>query len=157
MNSLVVPNDVFFAHILDEIDSGNAVKIPARGRSMLPLIRPSVDEIELKPLTAQSISKGNIVLAKTEENKYIVHRIEKIEQNSVTLRGDGNWQVREMCKKNNIFAEVTSIYRKNKRIDKNSFWWNLAKNCWFSNRWLRRVFLKIHREFNKIGAPKTNV
>ena len=112
---------------------------------MLPFIRPFSDEIELTELNEKSLEKGNIVLAKTKENKFIVHRIETIEQHTITLRGDGNLSVREVCDKNNIFAEVTAVYKKNRKIRKGSRRWNLAKKCWFSNPFLRRFFLKIYR------------
>lgn len=145
MDSWIIQNDVFFSHILQEINMGNSVKIPVKGNSMLPFIRPLSDEIELKPLSDRSIEKGNIVLAKTSEEKYIVHRIEKVDQNKITLRGDGNIAARELCDKNNIFAEVTTIHKKNRTVKKDTFEWNFAKNYWFSNPFLRRVFLAIYR------------
>lgn len=145
MESLIIPNDIFFSHILDEINAHHTVKIPVKGNSMLPFIRPFSDEIELTELNEKSLEKGNIVLAKTKENKFIVHRIETIEQHTITLRGDGNLSVREVCDKNNIFAEVTAVYKKNRKIRKGSRRWNLTKKCWFSNPFLRRVFLKIYR------------
>lgn len=151
MEPLIVPNDIFFSHIIDEINSHNIVRIPVKGNSMLPFIRPFSDEIELTELNEKSFEKGNIVLCKTRENRYIVHRIEKVKQDTIILRGDGNLSLREICDKNNIFAEVTSVYRSNIKIEKNSFRWNLAKYCWFSNPLLRRVFLKTYRIFNKIG------
>lgn len=150
MESLIIPNDIFFSHILEEINLNNTVKIPVKGSSMLPFIRPLSDEIELKRLNHKSLEKGNIVLAKTRENKYIVHRIEKIEQDTITLRGDGNLSVREICDKNNIFAEVTAVYKKKRIVRKDSFEWNLIKNYWFSNPFLRRVYLGIDRKINKM-------
>ncbi len=149
MNKLIVSNDIFFAHVIEEIDAGNTVKIPSKGNSMLPLIRPATDTIELKPLNEKSIEKGNIVLAKTVENKYIVHRIEQVDEQFVTLRGDGNISAREICDKNAIFAEVTSIYRNKKKIEKGSLGWNMAKYCWFSNPLLRRIYLGVRRRIKK--------
>ncbi|MDO5524090.1 MAG: S24/S26 family peptidase, partial [Bacteroidia bacterium] len=133
MESLIIPNEIFFSHITEEINLGNTVKIPVKGNSMLPFIHPFSDEIELRGLSENSLEKGNIVLAKTTENKYVVHRIEKVGQETVVLRGDGNLSVREVCGKNNIFAEITAVYKKNKKIEKNSFRWNVAKRYWFSN------------------------
>lgn len=149
VESLIIPNDIFFSHILEEINLNNTVRIPVKGNSMLPFIRPSSDGIELKQLNDKSIEKGNIVLAKTRENKYIVHRIEKIGHETITLRGDGNLSVREICDKKNIFAEVTAVYKKERIVRKDSFEWNLVKNCWFSNPFLRRVYLGIERRIKR--------
>ena len=150
MVSLIIPNEIFFLHIFLEINSYKAVKIPVKGSSMLPFIRPLSDEIELTGLNEESITKGNIVLARTSENKFIVHRIEKVEKDVITLRGDGNLSLREQCDKKNIFAEVTAVYKKKRTIRKGSFEWNLAKECWFSSPLLRRIYLKIDRSMKNL-------
>ena len=116
MESLIVPNEVFFSHILEEIEARRAVRIPVKGNSMLPFIRPLTDQVELSELTGQSVTKGNIVLARTNGSNYVVHRIEKVEGEVVTLRGDGNLSVRERCDKGNVVAEVTAVYKKGRKI-----------------------------------------
>lgn len=151
MESLIVPNEIFFSHILEEIDAHRAVKIPVKGTSMLPFIRPPSDQIELSKLNGQSITKGNIVLARTKANSYVVHRIEKVEKELVTLRGDGNPFVREQCDKKHVVAEVTAVYKKGRKIGKGSLKWNLAKKCWSSSPLLRRFFLRIYRKINGSG------
>ena len=90
MVQMIIPNDVFFSHILNEINDGKSVRIPSKGNSMLPLIRPEVDEIELSPISENSIQKGNILLAVINNNYYVIHRAEKISSEKITLRGDGN-------------------------------------------------------------------
>ena len=104
---LILQNETYFSHILTEIDAGYHVVIPSKGNSMLPFIRPRTDEIKLSPIDNKSIQKGNIVLAKTDDGNYVIHRIEKIDGDTITLRGDGNLTTREYCKKNNILAEYT--------------------------------------------------
>ncbi|MDD4695898.1 MAG: S24/S26 family peptidase [Fermentimonas sp.] len=145
MVELIIPNEVFFSHIMEEINAGNSVRIPSKGNSMLPFIQPVKDVIELSPLTENSIQKGNIVLAKTEENGYVVHRIERVESDKIILRGDGNINIRETCHTESVFAEVTGIYRGVKRITKSNLTWKLAKNVWFSSPLLRRIYLGIGR------------
>lgn len=142
---LIVQNESFFLHILTEIKAGHQVIIPSKGNSMLPFIRPGTDEIELSPIDNNSIRKRNIVLAKTEEGNYVIHRIEKIDGDVITLRGDGNLTTREYCKRSNISAEVTAILRKNRKIKKDNFRWSLHQNLWFSNPLLRRICLGIFR------------
>jgi hypothetical protein len=121
------------------------VVIPSKGNSMLPFIRPETDEIELSSIDNKSIQKRNIVLAKTDEGNYVIHRIEKIDGDAITLRGDGNLTTREYCKRNNISAEVTAILRKNRKIKKDNFLWILHQNLWFSNPLLRRIYLGVYR------------
>lgn len=149
MEKLIVPNEIFFSQVLEEIKAGRAVKIPSKGNSMRPFIRQGTDMIELKPLSENSIERGNIVLAKTKEDKYVAHRIEKVNHDVIILRGDGNLSVREVCSKKNIFAEVTAVYKKNETIRKGSFKWNLSKIYWFSSPLLRKIYLGIDRRLSK--------
>ena len=142
---LIVQNESFFLHILTELEAGHHVVIPSKGNSMLPFIRPRTDEIELSSIDNKSIQKRNIVLAKTDEGNYVIHRIEKIDGDAITLRGDGNLTTREYCKRNNISAEVTAILRKNRKIKKDNFLWILHQNLWFSNPLLRRIYLGVYR------------
>ena len=142
---LILQNETYFSHILTEIDAGYHVVIPSKGNSMLPFIRPRTDEIKLSPIDNKSIQKGNIVLAKTDDGNYVIHRIEEIDGDTITLRGDGNLTTREYCKKNNILAEVTAILRNNRKIKKDNFRWMLNQKLWFSNPLLRRIYLGVYR------------
>jgi len=118
MGQLIIPNEVFFVHIKGEINAGNSVRIPVKGNSMLPLIHPETDEIELSPLDKRSLRKGNIVLALLEDGRYLVHRIEKVKDGEVFIRGDGNASARETCTVDHVFAQVTGIFRKGKKSKK---------------------------------------
>ncbi len=149
MMQLIIPNKVFFSQIMEEINAGNNVRIPPKGNSMLPFIRPKSDEIELSPLTEDSIRKGNVVLARTKENSYVIHRIEKVESEKITLRGDGNLTIRESCNTDSVFAEVTGIYRDGKKITETSLFWKFAKHGWFSSPLLRRIYLAVDRRIMK--------
>ncbi|HNR27758.1 MAG TPA: S24/S26 family peptidase [Bacteroidales bacterium] len=145
---MIIPNDILFPHIREEIRAGHSVRIQTRGNSMLPLIRPGTDEIELSPLDKRSLQKGNIVLARSEDGRYLVHRIEKVKAEVVFLRGDGNASARETCTVNNFFAQLTGIFRKGKKIEKNSFQWKFAQYGWPSSPLLRRICLGVFRRLH---------
>jgi hypothetical protein len=149
MVQMIIPNDVFFSHILNEINDGKSVRIPSKGNSMLPLIRPEVDEIELSPISENSIQKGNILLAVINNNYYVIHRAEKISSEKITLRGDGNIKKREICPTDSVIAEVTCIYRGNKRVTKSSLIWKITRICWFKSPLLRRIYLGLYRRIRQ--------
>ena len=138
-------NDAFFQSAVAFINEGKQVQIPAKGNSMLPFIREGKDVIILKKLNKHSIKKGNIVLALQKNERYVVHRIEKVDGDNVTLRGDGNIYAREKCTSQDILAEITAIKRGDKTINKKSIFWFCGKRLWPSSPFMRRVLLKIHR------------
>lgn len=145
IKSLVLPNAVFFDEILQQISEGKRVRIRAKGNSMLPLIRDGKDEIVLEKLNPNSLHKGNIVLAILPSRAYVIHRIEDIKGNKVTLRGDGNLTSREQCATDDILAEVASIHRGKKSIDRRSLLWKSASILWPSHPFLRRIYLGVYR------------
>lgn len=142
---LVLPNAVFFDEILQQISEGKRVCIRAKGSSMLPLIRDEKDKIVLEKLNPKSLHKGNIVLAILPSRTYVIHRIEDINGNKVTLRGDGNLASREHCTTDNILAEVALIHRGKKSIDRHSFFWKITPILWPSHPFLRRICLGVYR------------
>ena len=155
MGQLIIPNEILFPHIREEIRAGNSVRIRVKGNSMLPLIRPETDEIELSPLDKRTLRKGNIVLARSEDGRYLVHRIEKVKAGVVFIRGDGNTSARETCTVDNVFAQVTGIFRKDKKIGKNSCQWKFAQYGWPSSPLLRRICLGAFRRLRSLSR-RTN-
>lgn len=144
MSTLYVSNNLFFQNIEQELAEGKKVKIRARGNSMLPFIRNATDNIVLQSVT-KPLKEGMIVLAKTEEGNFVIHRIEKIYNDKIILRGDGNLRSRESCLPQNIIAFIPTIIRGSKKIDEGSFYWQLYRYICPRNPFLRRVFLAIYR------------
>lgn len=137
-----IPNNQFFADVIQHINEGKNVKIRARGYSMLPLIRQERDLIILSPLQNDSLSLGKIILAYIPERRgYVLHRIEKIDGEKIILRGDGNVWGRETCNKSHALAECRSIVRGKTTIDSRSIWWKVTAIFWPKNSLLRRILL----------------
>lgn len=112
------------------IDEDRPVILPAKGNSMLPFIH-SGDNVELRPIHTV-LKIGDIVLAKTQEGHPVIHRIVKIEDNKITLEGDGNLGFQEHCLSQDVIAQVV-------RDDKRQ--WQL----WMSLRPIRRILLKLYK------------
>lgn len=144
MPRVFIDNVVFFEELLSRIqEEGYSTRIIARGNSMLPLLRNQKDELSLSPLSESSIRVGNVLLARID-GRYLVHRIEKIDGDQITLRGDGNPYQREYCERKDLLAEMTCVFRnRTRKIEKGSFLWNLVRYTWFRNPFLRRAFLYI--------------
>lgn len=145
MNRKLLANDVFFADVAEQISSGMKVRIRAKGNSMQPFIRHEKDEIVLRPVR-QPVKKGMVVLARTNDEKYVVHRVKKVAHDDILLRGDGNIFSREICSTGNILAEVEAVVRGKKNIRKGSFQWNLYRYLWPSSPFWRRVLLAFYRK-----------
>ena len=79
------------------IAEGKSVRLPVRGRSMLPFIVGGRDSVELHPFRKEDLQIGSAVLAWADGNHYVIHRIVSIDGNRLELLGDGNLALREKC------------------------------------------------------------
>lgn len=130
----------FIPDVLKFLDEGHTVTIPLRGRSMRPFLQDGRDKgLLVKP---KGFKRGNAVLAKVDNSRYVLHRIVKIDGDDVTLLGDGNLTV-EHCKKDDVKAFVVGFYRKGSdKLDKtNGLKWTLYSAVWMALRPVRRYLL----------------
>lgn len=149
MNTLHLPNNLFFEHIAQELANGEKVLIQAKGNSMQPFIRDKKDKIVLAAID-KPLKRGMIVLAKTDDGRFVIHRIERIDIDRITLRGDGNVYARETCSPENVRAIITTVFRGKRKIDFGSLYWNLYRYLCPSNPFLRRVELAIYRRLKRV-------
>lgn len=136
---------MFFLEIAERIVEGERVRIRAKGNSMLPFIRDAKDEIILEKPNKQSFQKGRLLLVKLSEERYLLHRVRKIDDTHILLHGDGNLATLETCTHNDVVAEATTVLRNGKAIKIGSLRWNLYRYLWPRNLFLRRVGLGIYR------------
>ncbi len=104
----VIANDMLLEDVNSLLSEGKRVKIHAKGRSMNPFIQ-EVDIIVLAP--PEKIVNGDIVLARIENKRYVLHRIIKKKNDIVWLMGDGNLFGSEQCSLDNILGVAESIIR----------------------------------------------
>lgn len=134
-----VPNEILFPEVSRMINEGKTVTLTPRGQSMHPFIVGGKDSVTL--VRADNPQVGDIILF-TVNNRYVLHRLIRIEGDTYVFRGDGNWRGTEQCKKDGILAKVTLITKPNGReiIPGNGRWWHYLLP-------LRLFLLKFYRTF----------
>ncbi|MDE6336580.1 MAG: S24/S26 family peptidase [Muribaculaceae bacterium] len=139
----ILPNYILLKEVCQLLAQGKTVKLRAKGNSMRPFIRGDIDTLLLSPPT--SFRKGDIVLAKTENGSYIVHRIVKINTNIVILAGDNNLYQQEKCDKTNIYGTVNAIIHNGKKHNLSTPSSRLLALLWHNLLPLRRLYHKIKK------------
>ena len=126
------------------VQDGVSVTFPVKGRSMLPFIFGGRESVILqKP---GSLQRGQVVLAQVGPDRYIVHRIIKLEPDRITLMGDGNICGTESCTPSNVLAIATHVVdEKGKRRTLESKGQMFKARVWFRIRPLRRIILAVLR------------
>lgn len=140
-----MPNDDY---IIEEavrlVDEGISVTLPVDGRSMLPFIIGGRESVILQKAVA--LKTGDVVLARVDGTRYVVHRIIGIDGDRVTLMGDGNLVGTERCMTADIKAVATHVVdARGRRYDLYRWWRCQAARLWWHLRPIRRYLLAIYR------------
>ena len=124
---------------------GVNVTLPVNGNSMLPFIRGGKESVILHS-QGGIVDVGDVVLAWVDGNRYVIHRIIRIDGDRITLMGDGNVGVTEHCRLNDIKARVTHVVdAKDKTHYLYNRWRKSAAKVWYWLRPIRRYLLAIYR------------
>jgi len=127
------------------VREGVNVTLPVNGNSMLPFIIGGKESVILHS-PGGIVDVGDVVLAWVDGNRYVVHRIIKLDYDRVTLMGDGNVAVTEHCRLNDIKARVTHVVdAKDRTHYLYNRWRKSAAKVWYWLRPIRRYLLAIYR------------
>ena len=134
--------------IIDEavalVNDGFSVTLPVAGRSMLPFIIGGRESVILAP--PANLRRGIVALAWVEDRRYVLHRIERIEGERVTLMGDGNLAGREHCRLADIKAMATHVVdSRQKRHYLYTRWRKAASEIWWALLPIRRYLIFLMR------------
>ena len=139
------------------VEEGVSVTLPVNGRSMLPFIIGGKESVILQQppkgeprQNATQLKVGDVVLAWVEGNRYVVHRIIRIDGDRVTLMGDGNIVGTEHCLLSDIKAKATHVVSADgKQHDLYGRWRMWGVRLWWFLRPVRRYLLAIYRRVKK--------
>lgn len=143
MEKLIVPNDEFFAPVVELLEQGKRVTIPVKGYSMLPFIRGERDLVELEK--ADEYVPGDIVLFHLG-GRWIMHRILSISDGRADIMGDGVLRGHEDCPLENICGRAVAILRSGvKRVNPRSPGELRKARFWRSLLPIRRYLVAVYR------------
>ena len=124
---------------------GVRVTFPVKGQSMLPFIIGGKESVILRG-PGGLVDVGDVVLAWVDGNRYVVHRIIRIDGKHVTLMGDGNVAGTEQCTLADIKARATHVVDTDGRPHPlYTPWRQRAARMWWHLRPVRRYLLAIYR------------
>lgn len=125
-----VKSENIFPVIKEILDKGKSTRITVTGMSMYPFLRENIDSVELSKADLSNIRRGDIIMILRDSNVYVMHRVIKTEKNCFYMVGDAQQDIEGPLRYDQIFAKVTSVWRKDKKIDVSNVWWNFLSNFW---------------------------
>lgn len=127
----------------------------ATGNSMWPLLRSDKDNAVIAPIT-RHLRKGDVVLyRKPTTNELILHRIIKITDNELVIRGDNVYYKETEVKTDDIIGILEGFYRNKKYHSVNDNFAYTLYRAYISISYPLRFFIKKalslgKRVFNKL-------
>ena len=145
-----IDDSVILSEAVRLVNEGVEVTFPVNGRSMRPFIEGGRDSVVLvKP---GEVKRLDVVLARTDDGRHVVHRVLSVDGGRVTLMGDGNLCGRETCGVDGVLAKVTHVVRPGgKRIPLEMPRMRVAAKLWVALLPFRRILLKLYRVCHRIG------
>ena len=112
MKATAVTDELIIGDAVSLVNEGMAVTLLVKGRSMLPFILGGHDSVVLtKPV---NISVGDVVLARIDGRRYVLHRVVGVRENGYLIRGD-NTYADEHVPDAAVIGVLTDFTRKGKK------------------------------------------
>ena len=113
-----VSDDQIIGDAVRLVQEGMAVTMLVKGRSMLPFILGGQESAVLTQ--PGEIKTGDVVLARIDDRRYVLHRVMDVSADRVVLMGDGNIRGQEVCRLEDVLAradEIVGADGKHRRLD----------------------------------------
>ena len=104
-----VSDELILSDAVRLVNEGMAVTLLVKGRSMLPFILGGIDSVVLT--RPGEIRRGDVVLARVEGRRYVLHRVMEVTETGVELMGDGNLVGREHCRPEDVLARTDEVVK----------------------------------------------
>ena len=118
----------------EEIES---LPLVISGNSMSPFLIHARDTVYLSRLIRPA-KRGDVLLYQRDSGAYILHRVYKTEENTLTMVGDAQTVLERGIRPEQVIAVMTSALRKGKRQAPGCFWWEFFEKLWIRMLPLRR-------------------
>lgn len=138
-----IPMEQLAELVLFQLKEGGRANLMVTGNSMYPMLRSGVDMVELIPLSARQ-KKGDIILYRRDNGKYILHRIVAVTKDGYICCGD-NQSEKETVRQDQLLAVVDGFARKGKPYALTDPAYRIYAAFWTGTFFARRQVLAVGR------------
>lgn len=115
--------------IREVLASGGEFRMYPHGTSMRPLLRQGIDSVVLEQLK-RTPQKNDILFYQRKDGSYILHRLWNVTDTGLILVGDNQRMLEYGVTEEQIIGYVTRIYRGEKEINCDGFWYRMYLWLW---------------------------
>lgn len=127
---LQLNNDIFFAQVERMLSQGEQVTFKVRGFSMMPWLRDGRHSVVITRHSESDIRVGNILFF-LYQDKWIMHRLRRIEGDRLCFAGDGNYKQKEWVGRDAVRGVVKAIVTPDEKLLYcEDFSWRFRSKVW---------------------------
>lgn len=119
----------YVSMLRDLVEEGHEVSLLIAGGSMSPFLVHHRDTIFFKK-PDRPLRRGDMVFYQRMSGQFVMHRIYKVKQGEYYMVGDAQREIEGPLQRWQIFALVTRVCRKGKRLAPGHFWWEFFEHVW---------------------------
>ncbi len=136
-----VPAEALMEDLLELLEQTEPVPLVISGSSMSPFLVHGRDTVFLVKVK-RPLKRGDMILYRRRSGQYILHRIYKAEQDTLTLIGDGQGGLEPGICREQVLALVSAVRRKGKLLKPGNFLWDFYEKVWIRMLRIRPRLLK---------------
>ena len=139
-----------YVSVLREIaEGGKVVSLRIAGSSMSPFLAHGRDYIYFtKP--DRELREGDMVFYQRRNGQYVMHRIYKVKAEGYYIVGDAQTEIEGPVARDQIFAFITKVKRKDRILQPGDFWWEFFEHVWIRMIPLRRPAVRLYAAVSKM-------
>lgn len=136
------------------LKAGAELPLSVSGASMLPFLYPGRDAVFLKAPSGE-FKRGDILLYRRTNGRYILHRLQKIRDDGLYFAGDAQDVIEGPVLPEQVVGTVTGVRRHGRYVGRKSPSWLFYKYVWRLSLGCRgRMFTLFRRIKNTFGRKK---
>ena len=132
-----------YRRLLQTEDAITALPLQVSGNSMSPFLAHGRDTVYLSRLTRPP-RRGDILLYRRDNGSYVLHRVHRGTEESLTLCGDGQVLPEPGIRPDQVIACVSAVCRRGKTLRPGDLSWDFYEKIWPRLR-LPRMALSVLR------------
>lgn len=148
MQTVTVPMESLAEIISMQLAVGGRANLTVTGSSMLPMLHHRKDSVTLIPADGKQ-KKGDVILYRRENGRYILHRIIAADQDGYICCGD-NQAEKEPVSREQVIAVVDGFVRKGRVYKTDAPGYRLYTAVWVDLFLLRRYYIKLRRQLGRL-------
>ena len=147
-----VAADVYMEDLLQTLDYTESVPLVISGSSMDPFLVHGRDTVFLTKLKRPA-KKGDMLLYRRMGGQYILHRVYKVQEDSLQTIGDGQLSIEPGIRPEQVLATVSAVRRKGKLLKPGHPTWVFYEKIWLRLIRIRPRLLRLYRRLRPGTEP----